>query len=100
MTHGTMSLQTPSPSAVFKQDEVEVELLCEKTYWGEPTVKIFFRDEEGFAFIWLTKNGYYLPEGSIKHDWMNALAGALQDPNFGTEVNRARSFLEENRRYL
>jgi hypothetical protein len=96
-----MSLQTPSPKAVFKHEDVEVELLCEKTYWGEPTARVYFRDEEGFDFIWLTKKGYYLPDhGEIRHDWMNALAGALQDPNFGTEVNRARSFLEENRRYL
>jgi hypothetical protein len=94
-----MSLQTPSPSAVYVHEDVEVELLCEKTYWGEPTAKIFFRDEEGFAFIWLTKNGYYLPEGSIKHDWMNALAAALSDIDFGTSVTRARSFLEENKRY-
>lgn len=89
-----------TPKAIFKYEGVEVELLCEKTYWGEPTARINFRDEEGYGGLWLTHSSFYIPDGgSLPHKWMYALAAALQEPHFGTTVTRALSFLDTNRRY-
>jgi len=95
-----MTAMSLFPKATFKWEDVEVELLCEKTYWGEPTAPIRFRDEEGYGSIWLTHHSFYIPDGgSIPHRWMYALAAALQDPDFGTAVSRALSFLNDNARY-
>jgi hypothetical protein len=84
------------PGASFEYEEVKVDLRCEVTAWGVSTATIHFRDPTGYGMMRLTPGGAFFPNSTIKWEWLYALAEATKDVDFGTALNRARSYIEAN----